>query len=111
MKVRPRTQERKSPELLESLIRKALSLQLKRNEPEKIAALQVSLAYALLNQRKLGEARELVRMVLAARPGYGEAVWCEALLSLYLDPWPAPWAGLEARSLAKWRRQIPPDKT
>jgi hypothetical protein len=104
---------RQSPELLEGITREALSVALKSHNPEKIAASQTSLAYTLLYQGKPAEARDLVRAALEALPGYAEALWCEAQLAMFLDDWPAAWAGLEARFLVKYsgERPIPLEKT
>ena len=104
---------RKNPELLEGLTRKALSIAVKSHNPRKIAAFQVSLAYTLLHQRKLGEAREVVRAALITLPGYSEALWCEAQLAMFVDEWPAAWASLEARFLVEHsgERPVPVERT
>jgi hypothetical protein len=91
---------RKGPEKLEPLVRQALSVL--RDVPEaahRKADLEVALAACLVHQRKLDEARELLTSVLQSWPGHEEALWYEAELAFFTDPWPSPWKKLETRWL------------
>jgi len=86
----------KDPQLAETLARKELS----RAEAsgEVTADLEVSLAVAIMFQRRLPEARNLINSVLDRFPKRPAALWCDALLSIYMkDPWPVVSRKLEAR--------------
>ena len=103
----------KNPEALEGMISEALAIATETQGPEKIAELQVALAYTLMYQRKLAEARHVIRSALNTLPGYGQALWCEAQLAMFLDGWPAAWEKLEARWQVGYSgdRPIPLEKT
>jgi hypothetical protein len=103
---------RKDPVALEGLIRRALALAGPTQSAAKLAELQVSLAYALMHQRRLVDAREVAHSALNNRPGYDQALWCDAQIAMFLDDWPAAWQKLEARWLVEYTgpRTIPPEK-
>lgn len=104
----------RDPQAVEALLRKALS-RIDGEGPFPSASplkldLEISLALAIMYQRRLDEARDLIRSVLKSHPDHESALWCDAQLSFYRgEGWPGVWDQLEHRWGAEYSGARPFD--
>lgn len=111
----PATMLHDQPELLEGLCRTAIERLSRSPAPDGIVAtnLVLALAEALILQRRIEEARTLIKSVLQQHPENRDAQWRDAQISFYRkDPWPLPWEKLESRwgMMRNHDRLVPRDR-
>lgn len=86
-----------NPQLVEALAIKELS-RAELSEADR-ASFEVSLALALMFQRRLVQARDRIESMLVRFPEHPVALWCDALLSIYMQE---PWAVALKKFQARW---------
>ena len=101
----------KDPEAVESLLRKALNRVPESELSGQLRAeLTISLAEALVFQRRLEEARDLARALLKEHPDFYKATVLDAQLAIKMgEPWPPAWRKL-AQCWKTYETPIAPDR-
>ena len=92
------------PRPVEVLLRRALARTGAEAVPDPLRTeLLISLALAIMYQRRIGEARDLIGLVLQSDPANESALWCDAQLGFYEgQSWPSVWDGMESRWGARY---------
>lgn len=91
----------KNPEVIEDLARQEL---LRGDFSEEAGAdIEIAMAVAIMYQRRLDESVALISSVLQRFPEHPTALWCDALLSIYLQE---PWAVALRKFQARWAVRV-----